>query len=247
MHMPGSRLMFAAAVLGCASLLHAQTTPAQAPDAQQPCTTSPQPQPCSTASPKPADKGSTTDRFPFPGDTPAPAPPAGDAPKTAAPSAQPGTDRFPFPGEQPAAAPQPASPGSSSSSSGEPPAFPSDDTNTPDPSDPNAKPAAPEGRRLLKRVNPVGTKLLTPDEREAEDLSVARFYIDQGNLKGAYLRTQDAVKVLPADPDAHCALAEAALKLNKRDEAVAEFTTCLKLDPVEKEAKNAKRELARLK
>jgi Tfp pilus assembly protein PilF len=89
--------------------------------------------------------------------------------------------------------------------------------------------------------------LQSADEREAEDLSVAHFYTQSGDLKGAYLRTQDAVKTAPDDPDAHFALAETALKLNKRDEAIAEYTACLKLDPDDKEAKAAHKELARLK
>jgi Tfp pilus assembly protein PilF len=96
-------------------------------------------------------------------------------------------------------------------------------------------------------VNPVGTKLQSPDEREAEDLSVAKFYTDTGNLQGAYLRSQDAVKIAPDDPDAHFALAEAALSLKKRDEAIAEYNACLKLDPADKEAKAAHKALERLK
>jgi len=102
------------------------------------------------------------------------------------------------------------------------------------------------GRHLLHRVNPIGTKLQSADEREAEDLSVAKFYSDSGDLQGAYLRSQDAVKTAPDDADAHFALAEAALKMNKRDEAIAEYKACLKLDPVDKEAKAARKALARL-
>jgi tetratricopeptide (TPR) repeat protein len=103
------------------------------------------------------------------------------------------------------------------------------------------------GRHLLHRVNPVGTKLQTADEREAEDLSVARFYTDTGDLQGAYLRSQDAVKTAPDDPDAHFALAEAALRLKKPDEAIAEYNACLKLDPTDKEAKEARKALSSLK
>jgi hypothetical protein len=36
------------------------------------------------------------------------------------------------------------------------------------------------------------------------------------------------------------------VKLNKRDEAMQHYEECLKLDPVEKEAKAAKKALARL-
>jgi Tfp pilus assembly protein PilF len=100
---------------------------------------------------------------------------------------------------------------------------------------------------LLHRVNPVGTKLQSTEEREAEDLSVAKFYTDTGNLQGAYLRSQDAVKTAPDDPDAHFALAGAAQRLNKRDEAIAEYNTCLKLDPEDKEANAARKALERLK
>jgi tetratricopeptide (TPR) repeat protein len=103
------------------------------------------------------------------------------------------------------------------------------------------------GRHILHRVNPIGTKLQSDDERETEDLSVAHFYISNGDVKGAYLRSQDAVKTAPDDPDAHFMLAETALKLNKKDEAIAEYNACLKLDPIEKEAKDARKALERLK
>jgi cytochrome c-type biogenesis protein CcmH/NrfG len=52
---------------------------------------------------------------------------------------------------------------------------------------------------------------------------------------------------MPDDPEAHLMLAELALKLNKRDEAIAEYGACLKLDPSGKEAKDARKALARLK
>ena len=73
------------------------------------------------------------------------------------------------------------------------------------------------GRHLLHRVNPIGTKLQSADEREAEDLSVAKFYNDKGDLQGAYLRSQDAVKIAPDDPDAHFALAEAAAEAEQAE------------------------------
>jgi tetratricopeptide (TPR) repeat protein len=102
------------------------------------------------------------------------------------------------------------------------------------------------GRHLLHRVNPVATKLQSPEEREAEDLSIAHYYSQTGDFAGAYLRSQDAVKTLPDDPDAHFALAEAALKLSKREQAIAEYNACLKLDPPDKQAKAARKALARL-
>jgi len=221
-----------------------------APPSPAPCTVAPQPAPCGSAS-APAGKPGTAEKFPFPEEPSAPAAnaPAGNgaAPPAAPPPDAPagGKKDFPFPGEDT----KPAATGgesSSSSSSGDDPA----------PADPDAAglkdkgsegTQAPQGRHLLHRVNPIGTKLQSPDEREAEDLDVARYYTQTGDLKGALLRTQDAVKTAPDDPDAHFALAEVARKMNKVDVAIAEYGACLKLDPDDKEAKAARKELARLK
>lgn len=255
--------VIAAVPLALAPLAVAQSgnqtgAPASSSTPPAPCSASPQPAPCS-ATPNSASgsdsKGNAAQRFPFPGEETAPATPqapapfapaaAPDAPSASkapgaipdAPSAPSGKS-FPFPGEEPAAGDSGSSSSSSSSDAGPTPADAAPaDGNSPDSG----------GRRLLKRVNPVGTKLQSPDEREAEDLKIARFYTDSGNLKGAYLRSQDAVKIMPDDAEAHCTLAETALKLSKRDEAIAEFNACLKLDPVDKEAKNARKELAHLK
>jgi hypothetical protein len=161
-----------------------------------------------------------------------------DAPDTSgAPSAPLGKQdtgkAFPFPGDAGKPGSETNEPGTSSSSSSS-----SDDDATG--ADAGATPAlddkgsegstAPPGRHLLHRVNPVGTKLQSADEREAEDLDVAHTYLGVGNLQ-----------------DAHFALAEIALKLEKRDEAITEYNTCLKLDPPEKEAKDARKALGRLK
>lgn len=103
-------------------------------------------------------------------------------------------------------------------------------------------------RHLLHRVFPVRPQPQpqTADQREAEDLRVAHFYSQTGDVQGEYLRSQDAVKTVPDDPDAHFALAEAALKMKKWDEAIAEYKACLKLDPSDKEIKKAHKELRRL-
>jgi TolA-binding protein len=173
-----------------------------------------------------------------------------DAPQ--APGAPAPKKDFPFPGETKpdAAAPTDGSSSSSSSSSSNSDAPTIDaDGNPVGPGTQDkgteSTPATP-GRHILHRVNPIGTKLQSPDERESEDLDVAHFYVETGDLKGAYLRSQDAVKTAPDDPNAHFALAEIAMKLNKRDEAIAEYKACLKLDPIEKQAKEARKALARL-
>ena len=87
----------------------------------------------------------------------------------------------------------------------------------------------------------------TDDERVDEDLTVARFYMGDGNLQGAYLRTKDAVQVQPDYSAAHFALAQVAQKLKKKDEAVAEFKTYLKLDPNGEKMKEAQKALDELK
>lgn len=253
------------ALWGAAACLAQSAPPAdpQSPPAvgPAPCSVAPQPEPCGS---KPSGKPSTAEKFPFPGEPSAPT--AGavqpnlsgvpDAPDTsgtpsAAPDKPDAGKAFPFPGDD---ASKPGSdtnePGtsSSSSSSSDDDATPAGAGSTPGLDDKGSEgSSATPGRHLLHRLNPVGTKLQSADEREAEDLDVAHTYLGVGNLQGAYMRTEDAVKTEPDDPDAHFALAEVALKLEKRDEAIAEYNACLKLDPPSKEAKDARKALERLK
>jgi hypothetical protein len=83
----------------------------------------------------------------------------------------------------------------------------------------------------------------SPDERVAEDLSVADFYQTGGNFRGAYGRATDAVSIAGDDPNARFALAEAARKLGKLDEALVNYKKCLTLDPVPKVKKAAEKAL----
>ncbi|MGA1980952.1 MAG: tetratricopeptide repeat protein [Acidobacteriaceae bacterium] len=220
----------------------AQSAPADNP---APCSVAPEPQPCSTT-PTPPGKASAKEKFPFPGEAgaigpstsglAAPSlsgvPEAPDAGSSATPTEKKDAAKeFPFPGDAAkadASSSSGAGSSSSSSSSGDD-ASPAD-SSAPGLTDAGSEGSATPGRHLLHRLNPVGTKLQTIDEREQEDLDVAHFYIQSGDLQGAYLRNQDAVKVAPDDPDAHIALAEIALKLNKPDVAAAEYNACLKLD-----------------
>jgi hypothetical protein len=66
--------------------------------------------------------------------------------------------------------------------------------------------------------------------RVADDLKVAKFYMNDGNAKGAYLRYKDAVEHDPIEPEARFGLAEAAAKLNMKEEAVLNYRVYLKLD-----------------
>jgi hypothetical protein len=131
-------------------------------------------------------------------------------------------------GESTKAAPGESSSSSSSSSSDLPPD--SSDPNDP----PDAAPIPHHSRRPLPTV-----KEQTPTEREAEDVSVAAFYMNLNNFQGAYMRGKDAVSLDDTDPEAHLALAEAARKLGKLDEAEQHYKRCLELDPLPKDRKVA--------
>ena len=84
-------------------------------------------------------------------------------------------------------------------------------------------------------------------ERVDEDLTIAKYYGQSGNKMGAYLRAKDAVKTQPDYPEAHFVLGEAARRLGKNDEALAEFTTYLKLAPNGERAKSAEKALESLR
>ena len=96
-------------------------------------------------------------------------------------------------------------------------------------------------RRNRKKLPAVPRQ--SPSEREEEDVRVAGFYQNDGNFKGAYDRAKDAVTLDGGDPDARFALAEAARRLGKLDEAQANYRKCLELDPVPKVRKVAERAL----
>lgn len=84
---------------------------------------------------------------------------------------------------------------------------------------------------------------MSNDDREAEDLRVAKFYQQDGNYRGAYGRAQDAVSLFDDDAEAHFALAEAARKLGKLDEAEKNYRRVLQLDPFPKTKKATEKAL----
>ncbi len=191
--------------------------------------------------------------FPFPGDGSRPAAPVAQQSGTGTPAAgTPGggaASKFPFPGGDSAGGPplkDSGSSGNSSSSSGssssgpperDPTAGPlGDDADT----DPAAK--AAEARRAARAKRGIDFHQTT-DQREAEDLRVAAFYRDDGNFKGMYERATDAVSLADEDAEAHLALAEAARRLGKLDEAMTHYKKCLTLDPVPKTRKAAEKAL----
>jgi tetratricopeptide (TPR) repeat protein len=229
-----------------------QSTPAQKP-ADAPCPIAGQSSDKAAAKPctppasdtkKPASetkKPSAAEQFPFPGEAAKPAA-APDAPGVNAPTpsgAHPSAaSEHPFPSD--------ADSSSSSSSSGNSSSSSSDDVD--DPTAPTGPPLHDEGSegKSTRRKLPKVQRVQTDDERVDEDLSVARFYVNDGNLQGAYLRAKDAVKLQPDYSETHFVLGEVAQKLKKRDEAIAEFNTYLKLDPKGEKIKAAQRALAEL-
>lgn len=189
-------------------------------------------QPCS---PAPAVAPSAAEKFPYPGEAPSPSLNRPDGlPTEPARSAAP-AKQFPYPGE--------SSSSSSSSSAG------SDSNSSASDSSGTAGPTPDDSGRQgsVRRKLPKPERIQSDEDREAEDLSVAKFYRQSGNLQAAYLRAKDAVSVQPADPIAHFALAEIAQHLNKRQEAAAEYDAYLKLEPDGDQVKAARRALAVLK
>jgi hypothetical protein len=209
--------------------------PTQTPDQTQN-------QPAKPCPPAPAaKKPSVAEQFPFPGETSKPANPP-DSPSPTPSSATSPADaaaQHPFPAQPP-----PKLPGDDSSSSSSSSSSADDSTPTP-PDDSTAKGDPPEGTSVHRKL-PKVKRVQTDDERVDEDLYVAKFYMRDDNYPGAYLRAKDAVSIQPEYSAAHFALAQIAEKMKKKDEAIAEYQTYLKLDPDGEKAKDAKKALASL-
>jgi hypothetical protein len=251
---PITRALQVALLLSASCLAQTSPTPAPCPPPNQtPAQPSTQTtKPCPPPAPAAKKPSSTAEQFPFPGepskpknppDSPSPAttPPDSPSPTTTTPSDA--ATQHPFPTQPPPKFPGDDSSSSSSSSSGDDPnaaPTPADDpTAKGDPSNP------PEGTSVHRKL-PKVKRVQTDDERVDEDLSVAKFYMHDENYQGAYLRAKDAVSIQPEYSAAHFALAEIAQKMKKKDEAIAEFQTYLKLDPDGEKAKPAKKALAEL-
>jgi hypothetical protein len=218
-------------------LLSAACLAQSAPPPLTPCPAPGQPgKPC-PAPPPDTSKPSTAQQFPFPGEPSKPAPPPNSpTPSTTTPPSA--ADQNPFPTAPPPKMPGDDSNGSSSSgSSSSSDSHRSDDSNnTPD------LPPGTEGTSVHRKL-PKVKKVQTDDERVDEDIYVAKFYMNDENLQGAYLRARDAVKLQPDYSLTHFTLGTVAQKMKKKDEAIAEFKTYLKLDPEGEKAKDAQRAL----
>jgi tetratricopeptide (TPR) repeat protein len=65
--------------------------------------------------------------------------------------------------------------------------------------------------------------------------------MNDSNWRGAYLRAADAILIDAENPEGQFALAEAARKLGKLDEALTHYKKCLTLDPIPKTKKAAEK------
>jgi hypothetical protein len=201
-------------------------------------------------------------QFPFPGE-PGAAKPTQSAPTVPGTPTTPSNpaQQFPYPGESDGGAKdasgsaggkdvKPGPPGglqdAGSSGAASSSGYSSSDSGLPDgvgPEEPDDTSVPTRTRSSRKRpAQPVAT----PNQREAEDLHVAEFYQNDGNFRGAYMRAKDAVTIAADDPEAHFALAEAARKLGRLDEAEQNYRKCLELDPVPKTKKVAQQALKQM-
>lgn len=182
-------------------------------------------------------------RFPYPGEASQPLqsaePPSASPAGAQAAPAQSAGKRFPYPGEN--TPPQASGPLKDAGSSGESTSS-SSSSSEGLPEDGSASPEAlPAPKRGRKPLPPVPRQ--TPDEREQEDVKIAAFYQNDGNYRAAYMRAKDAVGLADDDPEAQFALAEAARKLGKLDEAQKSYKRCMDLDPVPKLRKASEKAL----
>ena len=215
-----------------AARIHAQAyTPPPPPLTTAPCVPT-RKDPCTQPNPKPKTPAAA-EANPFPGEPAAPGtavPSAAEAnpfpgePAAPAASAPTTSDANPFPGEPPDSSGSKSRPaGGDSSSSSSSSSSDADDS-------PALKDEGSEGstRFERKRLPKPGQ---APEDREAEDLDVSRFYSDKGDWNAAYLRARDAVATLPSDPEAHWLLADSARHIGKADVAHTEYEAYLKLAP----------------
>ncbi len=82
-----------------------------------------------------------------------------------------------------------------------------------------------------------------PDHQETakEDISVAKYYMDNKNWKAAQSRFQSALVLAPEDPDVYWGLAESARHLGDFADARANYQKVVDYDPDGKHAKEAQK------
>lgn len=177
----------------------------------------------------------------------------GEAPSAPAPQKSAGKDKLPgddadVPGEEPPPSHAPSSSSSSSGSDGFSSSRNPEMEAPPAPTDQDGD--SPVKASPLKDLGSGGEVSVDRKKLEAhrvqDDLKVAHFYENDGNLMGAYLRYKDAVGHDPEQDEAQWGWAQMAEKLKKPDEAREHYEAYLNLDASGKHAKDAREALERL-
>jgi Tetratricopeptide repeat len=99
-----------------------------------------------------------------------------------------------------------------------------------------------EGDRDTRVDNGAGGMVHDP-KLAADDVHVGQFYLNREDYKGAYARFKEATQADPENPDAVFFLAEAARRMNHRDEAVQNYQLYLAAMPDGPKAKEAHKAL----
>jgi tetratricopeptide (TPR) repeat protein len=80
-----------------------------------------------------------------------------------------------------------------------------------------------------------------PTETAKDDITVAKYYLDQKNWKAAQSRFQSALVLSPEEPEVYWGLAESARHLGNFAEARANYEKVMEYDPDSRHAKDAKK------
>lgn len=193
---------------------------------------------------QPQKKPSTSEQNPFPeaqseaAAHQAQQPADDNTPAAPAPQGAPGTssgkssDSNPFPATQSEKA---------AKQDGQPPAAPQDKP------DPNSS-SSQTGLKFLDVPGDASANNapVQSPQLAVKDTQVGTFYLKTGDYKGAYDRFVEAARVDPGNADAVFGLAEAARRLNHRDEAIRNYRlylTALPDGPRAKEARKALKEM----
>lgn len=97
--------------------------------------------------------------------------------------------------------------------------------------------------KLPKPSDNVEVGSLSATARAKKDVEVGNYYLAAGSPKGAYARFADASKMDPTNVDAIFGLAEAARRLRRTDEAIANYKLFLAIAPDGSRAKEVRKGL----
>jgi tetratricopeptide (TPR) repeat protein len=114
--------------------------------------------------------------------------------------------------------------------------------------DPNADLPRNTGRRRLKKPSEsdIQSGSLAGAGKAQDDIRVGRFYLSDGNYKGAYGRFSEASRFDPTNLDAIYGLAAAAAGMHHTDEALTNYKLYLQIAPDGNDAKSARKAIREL-